>query len=328
VGGGWALSVLDGRPARRIVDAARSVDARAVVMGMGRHGFLERFLGSETLLKVIRLSHLPVLGLPADAEDLPHRGVVAVDFSELSRRAARTAVPFLKDPGQLHLIHVMSGFDALPEPSGDWREAYRSQVASRLKALRRELDVGEEWTVVTSVRSGEAADEVTAYAEEVDAGLVALGSHGYSSMGRLILGSVSTRIVRRTGRGVLVVPPGEAPPEAGVEHGGDAGHPEWTKLLADFTRRNRGRPVALELSDPELGVQSAGSGFRLSEIRHEPGSARILVLLSRPGEDRDHLAHGISTPVSLEVTSGETDEVEALRVELERGAVVLRVLES
>lgn len=324
--GAWKLEIVNGRPARRIVESARALDARAVLLGVGRHGLMERFLGSETLLKVIRLSHRPVLGMPGDARDLPHRGVVAVDFSDLSHRAIRRVATFLKDPGRIHLLHVMSGFDALPEPAGDWRQAYREQVQERLKALRRELDLPDEWTVTTAIRSGDPGDEVCAFAEEVEAGLVAVGSHGHSGLGRLILGSVSTRIVRQAMGAVLVVPPSEPPrePDEPTPERG-AGDAAWAPLLADFSRRNRGRPVQLELADPELGVQRASSGFVLRDVEHEARTGRIVVLLARPGEERSHLTHGIAAPVDVEVVSGGERDMDALRIELDRGEILLRV---
>lgn len=324
--GAWNPTVADGRPAHRIVETARSLDARAILLGIGKHGLLERFLGSETLLKVIRLSHRPVIGMPGDAEDLPHRGVVAVDFSELSRRAALTVRTYLKDPGRIHLLHVMSGFDALPDAAGDWREAYQEQVRSRLRALRQELTVPDEWTVATAVRSGDPSDEVAAFVEDVDAGLVAAGSHGHSSLGRLILGSVSTRIVRRATGAVLVVPPEEPTAELEVSEERRERDREWHSLLARFAERNRGRSVVMELADPELGLQRASSGFHLRDVEYETRTGRVVILLARPGGERSHLTHGIPSPTDLEVTSGDEEDVEALRIALDRGEVLLRVV--
>jgi hypothetical protein len=122
---------------------------------------MERFLGAETVLKVIRLAHRPVLALPGTVEDLPHQAVVAVDFSPFSLHAARAAFTFLKSPGRVHLLHVMSGLDGVPEPAGAWREAYREEVEDRLRAVRRELPLPDEWTISTTVRSGTPGDETT-----------------------------------------------------------------------------------------------------------------------------------------------------------------------
>ncbi len=327
--GAWELEVMEGPAARRIVEAAASLDARAILVGIGRHGAVERLLGAETVLKLARLAHRPVLALPGDADDVPRRAVVAVDFSSFSLRAARTALEYVKPPGRIHLLHVMAGLDALPDAGSDWRRAYREQVESRLRALRRELRVpDDEWTVSTTVRTGHPGDEICAFAEEVGAGLIVAGSHGHSFLGRLILGSVSTALVRGTPGGALILPPREPAPEVGAgEEGERKGRArQWSALMEDFSARNEGRPVCLELDDPELGAQTTGKGFHLRGVTYESHSERIVVYLGRPGETRSHLTHGIAGARELEVTSGRDPDVEALRIGLERGQLLLRVL--
>ena len=51
------------------------------------------------------------------------------------------------------------------------------------------------WTVATAVRTGSPSREVLALAEELRPDLVVVGSHGLSKIERLLLGSVSHRIV-------------------------------------------------------------------------------------------------------------------------------------
>lgn len=68
----------------------------------------------------------------------------------------------------------------------------------------------------TIVRRGYPAQEICAIADEEDAQLIVLGSHGWGTMRRAIFGSVSTNVLHHAGRPVLVVPP---PVKVGrVEH--------------------------------------------------------------------------------------------------------------
>jgi nucleotide-binding universal stress UspA family protein len=75
--------------------------------------------------------------------------------------------------------------------------------------------------VDTVVRRGFPAQEICALADEEDAQLVVLGSHGWGAMRRAIFGSVSTSVLHHSRRPVLVVPPAataeaEAPHRAAV----------------------------------------------------------------------------------------------------------------
>jgi nucleotide-binding universal stress UspA family protein len=56
------------------------------------------------------------------------------------------------------------------------------------------------------VRRGITAQEISALAEEHDAQLIVLGSHGWGAVRRAIFGSVSTSVLHHSHRPVLVVP--------------------------------------------------------------------------------------------------------------------------
>lgn len=319
----WEVSVVDGIPAERIAGRARETGADAIVVGLGRHGLLDRFLGTETALRVVQLADRPVLAVPPDLRELGHRLVAAVDFSTFSERAVRAALPFLKPPGEVHLLHVLSGLESLPVQEDGWRQQYRDEVEGRLDRLGRHLSLPDGWSCRTVVLTGIPGEEISAYAREVSADLVASGSHGHSFVGRLVLGSVSTGLLRTAEQSILVVPP-EASVPAPEEIEITEEERAWARALRDFSERHRDEPTLLELDDPELGAQHSGRGFLLGGVEYDPRAKRILILLGRGEGIRDHLTHSLPGPRSVElVGSGEEGE-EALRVELERGQVILR----
>jgi nucleotide-binding universal stress UspA family protein len=55
------------------------------------------------------------------------------------------------------------------------------------------------------LRRGEAAHEVCVTAEEIEADLIVVGSHGWNALQRLVLGSVSARVLHEAPCPVLVV---------------------------------------------------------------------------------------------------------------------------
>lgn len=320
----WPLTVDVGLPGPRIATRAEEIGAELILVGLGRHRPVDRLLGTETALRVIRLSHVPVLAVPAEADDLPRVAVLAMDFSPFSARAARTARSVLKSPATVHVAHAISDIDFLPGVSDAFEEEYGDEVADRLATVIRGLEYPEGWTVRAHVLEGEAASEILALASREDADLVVSGSHGHSFMGRLLVGSVSTRLVRGADAAVLVAPP-SGEPGGGAEAGAPEGevHP-WVELLSSFTARNAGRRTTLEVDDPELGAQHAGTNFPLFGVDYDPRSDRVEIMLGRQGTVEGHITHAIASPRAVEVHT-EDDGTEVLRIELPSGQVILRV---
>ena len=134
-GADWSVSVQAGVPGQRIVKQARTVGADIILMGLGRHGPMDRVFGTETALQVLRVSHLPVLAVPETFQALPRSAVLGVDFSLFSQRAARAAASLLDTPWEIHLVHVLSGMEFLPTLSEEWREDYEAELTDRLSGF-------------------------------------------------------------------------------------------------------------------------------------------------------------------------------------------------
>ena len=54
-------------------------------------------------------------------------------------------------------------------------------------------------TVTTEVRVGSAAEEIVKFAEEINAGMIAMSTHGRSGFSRWAFGSVTDKVLRREG---------------------------------------------------------------------------------------------------------------------------------
>ncbi len=87
-----------------------------------------------------------------------------------------------------------------------------SQANKRLIEDAQELVVREGkrlredgWPGETMVRNGNPVDEILRVAEEIDADLIVLGSHGISMTKRFLLGSVSDRVLEYASCSVLIV---------------------------------------------------------------------------------------------------------------------------
>ncbi len=137
---------------------------------------------------------------------LPDKSVVVpVDFSGESEKAVEVAREIVPDPAKLHLVHVLFPLDNV-SPGVVWGgvtdEKREAAVREEFDNLRKGKGLEAASTVI---RFGNPGLEIAEYAEEIDAGLIVIPSHGYHGMKRLVLGSVAERVIRHANCSVLVL---------------------------------------------------------------------------------------------------------------------------
>jgi nucleotide-binding universal stress UspA family protein len=203
----WPYQLAVGPRVETIVDRARATGASFILLGLGAHGLGARLSLRETALRVIRAAGLPVLALPSDAWGVPHSALVAVDFTASSEHAARAALDLLGDEGTLYVAHVTTRM-AIPQgDSRTWDEITKGAVIPKLEEVVRRLAPSPGIRVEYVLLHGDPAHELVAFAEQMRIDMIAAGTHGRSALGRLVLGSVSTKLVRTARCWVLVAPP-------------------------------------------------------------------------------------------------------------------------
>jgi nucleotide-binding universal stress UspA family protein len=349
---GWHLDVRYGPVGRVIAEAAREWGASLIVVGSGSHRAVNRLLGEEVSLQVIRHASCPVLAV-APTRDVPlRRAVVGIDFSAASFRAALTALALLDlddgDPAldvhgvaMLSLVHVRSPFEHEYPILGSFAAAYDADIAARFTRLREYLRpyAGGRVTIETRSRIGSVPAFLGEVAEAIDAQLVAVGTHGPGWVERLFVGSVATSVLRQTARTMLVAPTPPAAERTRLELGvlGQAvfDRPDdWAGALDEFTRRNVGRTARLEVSDPVLGgMVVEATAYRLVGVTFDRHDGALEVMLA--GEkDGGHLTHRVRHVRSLELVGRDAREARdgdqgdrALVVEDARGHTVLTFLD-
>jgi nucleotide-binding universal stress UspA family protein len=204
----WPVELTHGTPAGLIAEAATRQQARLVIMGLRPHSALERVFRDETTLRVMRRATAPVLAVTPALKELPRRIAVGVDFSRASKRAAAAAIPLLADGGTLSLVHVQPRADfAARERTEGFGVIYVQGVAAAFERLQAELPVPPDVKVETVYLEGDPAEQLLAFAARSGAGLIAVGSQRHSPAGRMILGGVTTSLVRAAWCSLLVTPP-------------------------------------------------------------------------------------------------------------------------
>lgn len=199
----WTVAVEIGAPAPTIVRSATEFGATLIVTGIGEHSRADRWMGTETALDVIRMANLPVCAAHPALRGRPHRAVVAIDFSDFSLEAARAAARILADDGELHLVHVLWP-RALQ--SQEWGATYAEGARARLEGLGRSITGATRLATHFHLPQGDATRVVLELVSSTGADLVAAGSHGYGFFGRLVMGSISTGLLRGADCSVLIAP--------------------------------------------------------------------------------------------------------------------------
>ena len=126
--------------------------------------------------------------------------VVAYEFSPSAECALLRAIEVVVR-APFHVLHVVHASES---GTYDDAEATRALIVARITTAFAGRASAADVQVYVHARLGKPVDEILAVAREVSADLVFVGSHGTTGIKRLVIGSVSERIVREAGCPVMV----------------------------------------------------------------------------------------------------------------------------
>lgn len=136
----------------------------------------------------------------------PTRVLLATDGSPDAALAARSAIELCEQTGsELHVVHVGEYLPTI--------YAFTEEEPAELRANARRLleeEVEKIRTMGGTVSQahlmlGRASEQIIDLSEEIDAGVIVVGSRGQSALRRAVLGSVSEDVVRYAHCPVFVV---------------------------------------------------------------------------------------------------------------------------
>ena len=198
--------VVRGTPHRRINGIAETIAADLVLVGSRGKSPLENRIIGSTARNLARTTVVPLLvnriERETDEPDLVsahlfRHVLYATDFSTNAERAFEAFSYLRGATREATLVHVRTPKD--PDPGGENPEERLGELADQL----------EQWGISTriDVRRGDPAREILASEAEHEPTTLLVGSRGHSRLRRLLLGSVSERLVARASGNVLLVPP-------------------------------------------------------------------------------------------------------------------------
>ncbi len=220
------VALLEGRADRAIMDRVTSEGADLVVMATHGRGPMERAWLGSIADRLVRQLPVPVLlarPVPGEDPDLSklavlRRVLVALDGSALAEavvepaawlaRALDVPVMLLRaisrgmDIQSTYLPHAAAEYQKLIEADRQEATEYLETVAGRLSELG--VTVSER-----VVQEGAAPRIILETADPEGGDVVAMATHGRGGLRRLVLGSVSDKVVRAALGPVMLVRPTE-----------------------------------------------------------------------------------------------------------------------
>jgi nucleotide-binding universal stress UspA family protein len=146
-----------------------------------------------------------------DLSIFPTHILLATDGSPHAHLAAGVAIDLAKSTGsRLHVVAVGRTFPAAvyDEYAESRREDLRREAQEVLDEQVRKIEESGGEVAIAHLKLDEQRDEAIVHlAEDIDAGLIVIGSRGFGGMKRALMGNVADSVVRHAHCPVLVVRP-------------------------------------------------------------------------------------------------------------------------
>jgi len=197
----------EGEIYEKIVDLADAENCDLIVMGRKGISGLEKVLVGSVTARVIGHSQRDVLVVPKGTAIGWKNVLFATDGSKYSEAATNRAIGFAKSYGsEVKVISVV-----------DVTEEFIARAPGALEDLvKKAKDIVEDVKKKASsegikaegiVREGEAFKVITDIASKEKSGVIVMGSHGRTGLRRLLMGSVTEKVIGYAPCPVLVVKP-------------------------------------------------------------------------------------------------------------------------
>lgn len=214
-------AILEGHPAEHIVDYAEARNIDLIVMATHGKSGIRRWVLGSVADKVMSATNRPVMlirgeGARPDAHKrgLLNKMLVPLDASKESE----AVLPYVKEVASklkakvvlLHVVPPASTVYAIPGATMQFPYTQADVEMSKMQAEDYLNGVGSEVkskgiSVVPEVRIGSAAGEIIDAADDIDADITVMSSHGISGIGRWAFGSTVDKVLRAGTTPLLLV---------------------------------------------------------------------------------------------------------------------------
>ena len=192
--------ILQGRSWDAIVEEARKERAGFIVMGIKGESALDAIFTGSTFARVAHSASVPVIGIPPQAgKPRFERALVTTDLSPRSFKALDLALFLGKfTRWSVTILHVINLADA-PVPESAVKELEEKVFTKCARVLQKkeahDLEVKIE---VRVTRDSTVEQEIVDFAETTDQSMIFMTSRTRRTIGDLLWGCVTEKVLRRT----------------------------------------------------------------------------------------------------------------------------------
>jgi nucleotide-binding universal stress UspA family protein len=200
-----------------VTRVAGEVKADLIVVGAAPQPALARSLVGATGRRILYLAERPVL-VANQPRSVPFKRVLAaVDLSEESEHVLESAWAIARaDGAELRALYVLEPVPLVLARAASYKESERKRHGQeQMKQVLDAAGLRKQSAVRERMRQGYAGREILQEAQEWDADLIVVGTHGFGFFDRLLMGSTALYVLRHGHRSTMVVPRRAAPSDAG-----------------------------------------------------------------------------------------------------------------
>jgi nucleotide-binding universal stress UspA family protein len=217
--------VVDGDPASAIVDTAVSEKVDLIVMSTHGRSGLDRFIMGSVTEKVLQKAPCPVLALRSGD---PIRNVLmTLDGSAMSETAVKPGLDLARGLGAHPIILRVDNRDSYldqreldeinhlePGLAEQVMDSFYNRIPDYVKRIVGQYQQDEDQEIETAIAEGDPADYILRVAADKKVDVIVMATHGRSGLRRWLYGSTTNKVMRATGRSMLIVRPPAAAYEA------------------------------------------------------------------------------------------------------------------
>lgn len=193
-----------GEPYERIVHVADDENCDLIILGRKGANRLERALMGSVTARVIGYTSKDVLVVPAHSAIVWDRPLVATDGSAFGDMAVADACLIAQSRGvPLTAVSVVYTNDEFSALAPRMLDDLINQARELLEVVRQRAE-GQGVKLTPMVMEGEPHEAILAAAAKLPATLIVMGSHGKKGMTRLLMGSVTERVIGLSACPVLI----------------------------------------------------------------------------------------------------------------------------
>jgi len=291
----WIVDIILGKPCEVISTYAREHNAGLIIVGSNKHGMIGRILGDDTAVDITRLSEVPLLIVSPAMNRLPRRVIAAMDLDPDGMQNIAETLVMIADAPSITCVHVQPRDEFLGVDWARYDAEYQFAMNERFAGVEKTLSAAGLRPDLVALH-GNAAKEITDFADYSKGELIVVGIKRKVGKARAVGGRTARRIIHNAKCSVLIVP--NFIPRAGLEHQDTTDvitdKQQWDGAMREFTRRNAGRIVNLEVDDPAIGAVVEASHFPLIGVDYDHRDDCLTIILGDMHQLERHLTRTIT----------------------------------